>query len=227
MRITPSAPLLLLVAFVAQAQIAQNKEPVKQPAIREPDLREELLAMEKEDVDMRNGVIKDLSAKGIPYGGSRTISDPAMVKALLEPTRKMHYMDQKHRTRLKEIVKKYGWPGKSLVGQDGAHAAWLLAQHADRDLAFQKRALKLMKAAPKGEVELQDIAYLTDCLLIAEKRKQCYGTQLMVKGGTFKPRPIEDEAHVDKRRAEMGMPALADYLETAQVEYDRAAGKKK
>jgi len=227
MRITPSAPLLLLVAFVAQAQIAQNKEPVKQPAIREPDLREELLAMEKEDVDMRNGVIKDLSAKGIPYGGSRTISDPAMVKALLEPTRKMHYMDQKHRTRLKEIVKKYGWPGKSLVGQDGARAAWLLAQHADRDLAFQKRALKLMKAAPKGEVELQDIAYLTDCLLIAEKRKQCYGTQLMVKGGTFKPRPIEDEAHVDKRRAEMGMSTLADYLETAQVEYDRAAGKKK
>jgi hypothetical protein len=48
----------------------------------------------------------------------------------------------------------------------------------------------------------------------------------MVKGGTFKPRPIEDEAHVDKRRAEMGMPALADYLETAQAEYDRAAGKR-
>src|SRR5207253_96399 len=136
-------------------------------------------------------------------------------------------MDNKHRTRLKEIVKKYGWPGKSLVGQDGAHAAWLLVQHADRDLAFQKRCLKLMKAAPKGEVELQNIAYLTDCLLVADKKKQLYGTQLRLKGNTFQPRPIEDAANVDKRRAEMGMTSLAEYLESAQAEYDRSAGKKK
>jgi hypothetical protein len=26
------------------------------------------------------------------------------------------------------------------------------------------------------------------------------------------PQPIEDEAHVDARRAELGMPPLADYL---------------
>jgi hypothetical protein len=38
---------------------------------------------------------------------------------------------------LKEVLAEVGWPGQSMVGEDGAHAAWLLAQHADQDPAFQ------------------------------------------------------------------------------------------
>jgi hypothetical protein len=224
MKLQLAGSLLVLFAALAQGQ-ERNNVRENESVVREPALREELLDMEKEDLDIRSSVIKELGAKGIPFGGSKPISDPAMVKAFLEPTRKMNEVDKKHRTRLKEIVKKYGWPGKSLVGKDGAHAAWLMAQHSERDLAFQKRCLKLMKAAPKGEVEPQDIAYLADCLLIAEKKKQLYGTQLQVKGGTFKARPIEDEANVDKRRAAMGMSSLAEYLEIAQAEYDRSAKK--
>jgi hypothetical protein len=37
-----------------------------------------------------------------------------------------------------------------LVGEDGAHAAWLLAQHADRDPAFQRRCLDLLTQAVAG-----------------------------------------------------------------------------
>ena len=225
-RKTASAILLLFAAF-AHGQDENKKGQDRGAALKEPAIREELLAMEKEDVEIRNSVIKELGEKSIPFGGSGPISDPAMVKAFLEPTRKMNEVDQKHRKRLKEIVKKYGWPGKSLAGTDGAHAAWLMVQHAERYLAFQKRCLKLMKSAPKGEVELQDIAYLTDRLLVAEKKKQLYGTQLQVKGSAFKPRPIEDEPNVDKRRAEMGMSSLAEYLEIAQAEYDKSAGKRK
>lgn len=32
---------------------------------------------------------------------------------------------------LRQVISGVGWPGKSLVGEDGAHAAWLLAQHAE------------------------------------------------------------------------------------------------
>jgi hypothetical protein len=51
---------------------------------------------------------------------------------------------------LKETVAEVGWPGRSLVGEDGAHAAWLLAQHADRDPAFQRRCLDLLTQAVAG-----------------------------------------------------------------------------
>jgi hypothetical protein len=83
-----------------------------------------------------------------------------------------------------------------------------------------------MKAAPKGEVEAQDLAYLIDRVLVGEKKKQLYGTQLLQQGGKFVPQPIADETQVDKRRAEVGMPPLAEYLKIAQAEYDKLLGKK-
>ena len=36
-------------------------------------------------------------------------------------------------TRLREIISKYGWPGRSMVGRDGATAAFLILQHADHE----------------------------------------------------------------------------------------------
>jgi len=42
---------------------------------------------------------------------------------------------------LKEGAAEAGSPEQSVVGEDTAHATWLLAQHADRDPAFQHRCL--------------------------------------------------------------------------------------
>ena len=47
-------------------------------------------------------------------------------------------VDAVHTARLKAIVAAHGWPTVAQVGQDGADAAWLLAQHADKDPAFQR-----------------------------------------------------------------------------------------
>lgn len=38
--------------------------------------------------------------------------------------------DRDNAARLREILAEHGWPGHGLVGRAGAHAAWLLAQHA-------------------------------------------------------------------------------------------------
>lgn len=123
-------------------------------------------------------------------------------------------------SRLKEIVEQYGWPGKSLVGEDGANAAWLLIQHADRDRKFQRYCLELMKeAAQKGEIPLQHVAYLTDRLLVAEGKKQIYGTQFTTENGKLVPFPIENEADVDKRRKEVGLPPLSEYIKRLKKIY--------
>ncbi|WP_338758873.1 DUF6624 domain-containing protein [Massilia sp. METH4] len=151
-----------------------------------PDLREELLRMR--DVDQR------------ARGGSGGAPDPqAMVK-----------VDAEHTARLKEIVAKEGWPTKSMVGEDGALAAWLLAQHADRDRAFQADVLaRIEKLLDSGEVSRKNYAYLYDRI----NEPQRYGTQGMcVEPTRWAPRAIEDEGKVDKRRAEVGLPPIAEYI---------------
>jgi hypothetical protein len=108
---------------------------------------------------------------------------------------------------------------------DGASAAWLLVQHADADPAFQRQCLDLMAKLPKEEVSQPNVAYLTDRVLLAEGKAQMYGTQFVVEEGQLKPRPIEDEANVDKRRAKMGLPPLAEYKQQMERMYGSNDGK--
>lgn len=140
-------------------------------------------------------------------------------RALLDD---LHTVDERNTARLKEIIAQHGWPGKSLVGEDGAAAAWLLVQHADADPAFQRKCLDLMKPLlTKGEIEKRNFAYLTDRVLLAEGKKQLYGTQFTSKDGQFVPQPIEDEANVDKRRQEMGLEPLAEYAKRLRQLYQK------
>jgi hypothetical protein len=114
---------------------------------------------------------------------------------------------------LKQLVAEHGWPGASMVGTDGAHAAWLLAQHADRDPAFQRECLGLLAAAVQaGEATRSELAYLTDRVLLAEGQPQEYGTQVTVRDGQHVPNNLRDPDTADQRRAAMDLTPLADYL---------------
>jgi hypothetical protein len=56
------------------------------------------------------------------------------------------------RRRLVEILDSYGWPGRSLVGEGGAAAAWTLALHTMPDPDVLRRCLRLLRdAAAAGE----------------------------------------------------------------------------
>jgi hypothetical protein len=112
---------------------------------------------------------------------------------------------------LKEVVTEVGWPGRSMVGGDGAHAAWLLAQHADQDPSFQRRCLDLLsQAVVGGEASSAELAYLTDRVLSAEGKPQEYGTQFIGCERGWIPRQLRDPEGVDERRAQMGLERLAD-----------------
>jgi hypothetical protein len=115
---------------------------------------------------------------------------------------------------MKEIVKRYGWPGPELVGQDGAYDAFLLLQHSP-DLAFQTAMLPLVrKSYENGKLSAWNYALLVDRVRVRAGRLQVYGMSLNHWAGQ-EPilDPIEDEANVDKRRAKIGLSPLRDYLE--------------
>lgn len=113
---------------------------------------------------------------------------------------------------LRETIKVLGWPGHCLVGRSGAAAAWRLIQHAECSLAFQKRCLTLLRdAAARGDVPIQQVAYLTDVVRMREGKKHLYGTKFRKVKGELVPYPIEREAWVDLRRKEMKLPSLAAY----------------
>jgi hypothetical protein len=130
-------------------------------------------------------------------------------EAFLEGSDFDERMDERHTRALKKIVGRYGWPGEKLVGVLGAQAAWLLVQHADRDLAFQKQCLQLLQAAVKrNDARAQHLAYLTDRVCVADGLPQRYGTQLEY--------PMADPEHVDERRAAVGLGPLAEYIASSQ-----------
>ena len=83
---------------------------------------------------------------------------------------------KRNTARMKEIVATFGWPTISKYGEQAAHAAWLLVQHADEDPQFQEKVLALMKDLPE-EVSKQDVAYLEDRVRVNTGRPTLYGTQ--------------------------------------------------
>lgn len=114
---------------------------------------------------------------------------------------------------LKVVVTSQGWPSKSKVGQEAAHAAWLLVQHADRDPAFQITALRLMEPlVTTGEVEPQNYAFLYDRVFGELHGVQRYGTQMVCSNGRFVPQEVEDPAGLPQRRERVGLPPLKEQL---------------
>src|SRR5262249_49304868 len=156
-------------------------------------LRDELLAMAAEDQQVR----ADLAADGSLFDGYH----PRMAE-----------VHRRNADRLKQILEQHGWPGRRLVGKDGAEVVWLVLQHAIADPALQRRGLSLMhEAVAAGEADAAQAALLEDRIAFFEGRPQRYGTQLdWDDDGQLSPHPIDDPAGVDERRRAVGLPPLAE-----------------
>lgn len=111
---------------------------------------------------------------------------------------------------LKKIIAQYGWPTISQFGAEADLNAWLIAQHAESDIAFQKEVLAIIGELIKnGESDPANYAYLFDRIAIEENRNQRYGTQYCCdeSGCTLYSCEGELEA-VNALRKEVGLPSL-------------------
>jgi len=60
----------------------------------------------------------------------------------------------------------HGWPGLSLVGEEGAKSAWLIAQHAVSDMGFMSDCIEWLKnSVATGEAEGWQLGFLQDRVL--------------------------------------------------------------
>ena len=199
--------LFLLVSSTVTPSFAQNS-----PSSRTLNkaLQQELIKMGREDQKYR--------AKWQEMPAAERINPHNKAAALME---KQNQIDKKNIARLNEIVQQYGWPGRSLVGEKGSSAAFLIIQHAE--LAQQEKFLPLLKASvAAGDANAIDAAMLEDRVLVGQGKKQRYGTQVHFgpeTGGKWVLQPIEDEEAVDQRRAAIGMEPLATYLKNFGIEY--------
>ncbi|MGW4463449.1 DUF6624 domain-containing protein [Micromonospora sp. NPDC004704] len=128
---------------------------------------------------------------------------------------RVNAVDAENTGWLKTVLAENGWPHRSVVGEEAALAAWLLAQHASRDPEFQRECLALLEQAVRdGEASPAHLAYLTDRVLWAEGKPQLYGTQFWYdpeNGNELTAQPIEDPAGLDERRRTVGLGPFSEY----------------
>ena len=205
------AALTVLVIILTLLSCGGDKETAENTARPLPavTIRAELLGMMFDEHQAREILDSVVAESGW--------NSPESKAATAEESR----IDSVNQARLKEIVTEYGWPGKSLVGEEAALAAFLILQHADLDL--QKEYLPLFEAAAeKGEVAPMHLAMLQDRILRRQDQPQIYGTQLWndPSTGELGLYPVRDSASVDIRRDSVGLRPIGDYLRNMGIDPD-------
>jgi hypothetical protein len=164
------------------------------------DLLDQLLALRQRDIDTRNRLL----ASGRLYG---------------DYAEDMQQVHRENAEALARIIAVHGWPGHTLVGAEGARAAWLVAQHAICTPALQRGFLaRLETAVACGEATPRQLAYLTDRIRFNEERPQRYGLVLDWDADGELNCTVEDPEQLDERRASVGLPPFAADL----VQYRQA-----
>ena len=117
------------------------------------------------------------------------------------------------------------WPGWTLVGHDGAEAAWLVAQSAIEDVGLQRRCLDMLEVAVAcGDADPIHLAYLADRVRMNDGRDQLYGSQFVLGDhGQLEPWPVDDPVAVDARRARLGLPPFSAHAAAMRAAVGGAA----
>jgi hypothetical protein len=185
-------------------------------AVTHPEIRQELLEWRAKDQAGRRRLVAFM--RQAPAGET---ASPEMVEQRRELALEVMEIDREATAYLKGVVDELGWPTRTMVGVDGASAAWILAQHADRDPEFQARALELMRPlVAAGEAAPNEFALLTDRVLLARGEKQIYGTQFAPdENGVRRPRPVEAPEGLNERRRSMGLDSIERYARSLGRSY--------
>ncbi|MNQ90635.1 hypothetical protein D3C85_1059860 [compost metagenome] len=178
-------------------------------------LQKELLSIYEEDQGMR---IKYMSVYNNPNPDRKKMDSIGKI---------MNYKDSLNLFKVTKILDTKGWVGKDVVGEEANKTLFLVIQHAD--LQTQQKYLPMMQeAVKKGNANGANLALLEDRVALRQGKKQIYGSQIGRDKETNKyyVSILEDPDNVDKRRAEIGLQPMADYVSKWQIKWDVEQYKK-
>ncbi len=139
----------------------------------------------------------------------------------------IHEKDSINLIKVKAILDKHGWLGADVVGTQGNSTLFLVIQHSNQ--TTQEKYLPMMREAVKnGKAQGSSLALLEDRVALGQGKRQIYGSQIGrdEKTKLYYVSPLEDAENVDKRRAEVGLGPLADYVARWQIKWDVEQYKK-
>ena len=176
-------------------------------AISQTDLCDEILLMSEKDQEVRRLYHK---AK---FDVNLKMTDS--IKFIL--TEQIKKIDSILLIEKKEIFKTYGFIDTIRFGKDCSNNFWVLMQHSDKDIKFQKEYLKLFKKNINKGIK-KNYAYLMDRVQINTGKKQLYGTQINIiegiDGKIIEPKPTRCRKKLNIRRKKMGLNSIEDYIES-------------
>jgi hypothetical protein len=126
-------------------------------------------------------------------------------------------IDSLNLIQTKKIFAEYGFLGFEEAGKTGSHDLWLLIQHSDKDPKFQEAVLSEMKKhVERKNANGTDYAYLIDRVNLNTGKQQIYGTQMRRSNetGVLAPHNLFEPENFNKRRAEVGLDTIEEYIET-------------
>ncbi|MFD2517611.1 DUF6624 domain-containing protein [Salinimicrobium flavum] len=123
--------------------------------------------------------------------------------------------------KIQAILDEHGWLGEDVIGRRGNMTLFLVIQHSP--LEVQEKYLPMMReAVSKGNADASALALLEDRVALRKGNRQIYGSQIGRDQvtGEFYVSPMVDPENVDKRRAEVGLGPIADYISNWDMTWD-------
>lgn len=192
--------LLLLVFIISCSN--KSKSNITKPKIQETEnliaVLDTIWESEQTPIRKRDSLMRIYGAESKEYTEQQLIYE------------KNHVINEQ---KVTTILDTYGWPTKEMIGENGNWTICNVIQHSDNEirvkyLPMMREAVKDKKLEPRFLVRAED--------RIATERGdlQIYGGQMKYYPETksFNVWPVLDPINVDKRRAEIGLEPIAEFL---------------
>jgi len=213
--------ILIILSIILISCKGKNETNPKEIKIN-VELKNKLETILKKDQGIREIVNGNLSNER----KTELLSQLNLKESDIEGNKKFELMreiDSLNLIETENIIKNYGYPSKSLVGEPANKAVFYVIQHSDQ---IDKYLPLIRKASENGDVSKTSLALIEDRNLMYKGIEQIYGTQ--IKGQANKKGewiyylwPIKSIDSINIWRKEVGFEqTLEEYLKEMDIEFN-------